>query len=32
MFDSFSEGNVFYGRALVIMGAVLAMAIVVHLI
>jgi hypothetical protein len=30
MFDSFSEGNVFYGRAFAIMGIVLALAVVIH--
>ena len=30
MHDSFSEGNVFYGRAAALMGAILALAVVVH--
>jgi hypothetical protein len=30
MFDSFSAGNVFYGRTVVIMGAIVALAVVVH--
>ena len=32
MFDSLSEGTVFYGRAAVIMGAVVVLAIAAHLI
>ena len=30
MYDSFSEGNVFYGRAAALMGAIVALAVVVH--
>jgi len=32
MYDSFSDGNVFYGRTFAIMGAVLALAVLIHLI
>ena len=32
MFDSFSAGNVFYGRTFAIMGAVVALAVVFHLL
>ena len=32
MFDSFSEGTVFYGRAAAMAAAMLAIAILVHLI
>jgi hypothetical protein len=32
MHDSFSEGGIFYGRALVIVGALVALAIVLGLI
>ena len=32
MFDSFSEGNVFYGRTAVLMGAIVALAVLVHFI
>ena len=32
MFDSLSEGTVFYGRAAAIMGAVVVLAIAAHLI
>ena len=32
MFDSFSEGNVFYGRTAVIMAAVVAIAVLVHIL
>ncbi len=32
MHDSFSEGGVFYGRTLAIVGAVMALALVLHLI
>jgi hypothetical protein len=32
MTDRFSAGNVFYGRTLAIMGAVIALAIVIHLL
>ena len=32
MADSFSEGGIFYGRALVIVSAMLAMAMLVHFI
>ena len=30
MFDSFSAGNVFYGRTVAIMGAIVALAVLVH--
>jgi len=32
MFDSFSEGTVFYGRAAAIMSAVVILAIAAHLV
>jgi hypothetical protein len=32
MFDSLSDGTVFYGRAAAIMGAVVVLAIAAHLI
>ena len=32
MFDSFSEGSVFYGRTVAVIGAVMAVAILLHLI
>jgi hypothetical protein len=32
MYDSFSEGGVFYGRAIAFMGIVAALAVLVHLI
>ena len=32
MFDSLSEGTVFYGRAAAIMGAVVILAIAAHLV
>lgn len=32
MHDSFSEGGVFWGRAALIVGVVMALAIVLHLV
>ena len=32
MYDSFSEGGVFYGRGLALMGIVIALATLLHLI
>ena len=32
MYDSFSEGGVFYGRTLAIVGAVMVLAALLHLI
>lgn len=32
LIDSFSEGSVYYGRALAILGAVIAVAVVISLL
>ena len=32
MFDSFSEGSVFYGRAVAVIAAAMVLAVVLHVI
>jgi len=32
MYDSFSEGGVFYGRAMLVMGAAIILSVLAHLI
>lgn len=32
MFDSFSSGNVFYGRTVAIMGAIVVLAFLIHIL